>query len=35
MKTITFGIKALLVWLIFDETLGQFSRQEWICKKLG
>jgi|APCry1669189733_1035249.scaffolds.fasta_scaffold134009_1 hypothetical protein len=33
MKTVTFGLKSLLVWLIFDESLGEFNRKEWICKK--
>lgn len=32
MKTLTIGFKSFLVWLIFDETLREFSRKEWICR---
>jgi hypothetical protein len=32
MKTMTFGLKSFLVWLIFDESVSEFSRKEWICK---
>jgi len=28
----TFGLKSFLVWLIFDESIGEFDRKEWICK---
>jgi hypothetical protein len=32
MKTMTIGLKSFLVWLIFDESLNEFNRKEWVCK---
>jgi|APCry1669189534_1035231.scaffolds.fasta_scaffold05061_1 hypothetical protein len=32
MKYMTSGFKSFLVWLIFDESVGEFGKREWVCK---
>ena len=30
MKTM-FSLKSFLIWLVFDEGVGEWQRKEWVC----
>ena len=30
MKTL-FSLKSFLIWLVFDEGVGEWQRKEWVC----
>jgi hypothetical protein len=34
MKAMTFSLKSFLVWLVFDEGMGEWQREEWVCSNV-
>ena len=26
-----FSLKSFLIWLVFDEGVGEWQRKEWVC----